>query len=239
MLTEPTYAALVEFQKRGGVIVADAKLPAAILPDYDLPAFGRPNLRGREEDKRNLVKAAGELKAIVKRHVRLPADTDNPDVVLMTRTYQDTDYVFALNDRREYGDYVGQWKRVQEKGLPNAATVVLNREAGAVYDLVAHRALPIRKAGQSVEVDVAYSNTDAKVLMVTKAPLGELRVGRDGGFVVVTSPDKNAMIPIEVSAEGRKARYGIVVDGVWKRPYEAGRGLQVRNLADGKTYKLR
>ena len=244
VLTEPTYEALVDFQSRGGVIVADKKLPPGILPDYDFPSFGRPNMRGNAEDKQNLVKAATELKEIAKRHVRLPADTENRDIVLLTRTYKDADYVFAINDRRTYGDYVGQWKRVMEKGLPNAGTVVINRRAGAVYDLVAHRALPIRVQDGATEVDVAYENTDGKVLMAVTKPLGKLTVKRDGAAVVVTSDDADAMIPIEVRADGQKPLYGVVTDGQWRRTYPGGdgegavatQGLHVRNLATGETF---
>ena len=239
VLAEPTYEALLAFQGRGGVIVADEKLPPGILPDYDFPAFGRPNLRGTAEDKKGLVRAAMELKDIAKRHVKLPADTENPDIVLMTRTSGDADYVFAINDRREYGDYVGKaWKRVMEKGLPNSGTVVLSRKAGAVYDLVAHRALPIRAKDGMTEVDVAYENTDGKVLMVVTKPLGRLKIHREGASVVVTSSDRDVLIPIEVTADGREPRFGIVTDGVWKRPYKAGANLRVRNLADGKTYAV-
>ena len=55
------------------------------------------------------------------------------------------------------------------------------------------------------------------------------------GEVVVTSLDRDVMIPIEVVCDGEKPRYGVVEDGKWKRPYKAGANLRVRNLADGRV----
>jgi hypothetical protein len=43
-----------------------------------------------------------------------------------------------VNDRREYGDYVGHHKLVMEDGLPTDAVLTL-RPPGHVYDLVAGR----------------------------------------------------------------------------------------------------
>ena len=39
--------------------------------------------------------------------------------------------------------------------------------------------------------------------------------------------------------DGEKPRYGVVEDGVWKRPYKVGANLRVRNLADGRRYDFR
>ena len=58
------------------------------------------------------------------------------------------------------------------------------------------------------------------------------------GEVVVTSPDKDVMIPIEVICDGEKPRYGVVEDGLWKRPYKVGANLRVRNLAEGGVARV-
>ena len=55
------------------------------------------------------------------------------------RRYHQTDYVFLVNDRREYGQYVGQHGLVMENGLPSQAVVAINRPGGFVYDLVGGR----------------------------------------------------------------------------------------------------
>lgn len=235
VLTEPTAKALVRFQSRGGVLVADALLPPTLLADLDLPTFSRPNLRGNAEDKATLVKAASELKSLTKPFVALPADTDNKDIVLITRTYCDADYVFAINDRREAGDYVGKaWDRVLEKGLPNAGTVVFGRKGVAVYDLANHRRLETRTHADGTAVDLDYSTTEARVLMVVSRPLSMLAVSREGGRVTVSSSDRQAMIPIEVTVGDCPSRFGVVRDGLWCRACPGKGAVRVRNLATGE-----
>ena len=58
------------------------------------------------------------------------------------RRYGTTDYLFAINDRREFGDYVGQHGLVMENGLPSEAVLTVRRPGGTVYDLVDHRVVP-------------------------------------------------------------------------------------------------
>ena len=160
--------------------------------------------------------------------------------MVQVRTYRNADYVFAVNDRREFGDYVGQWKRIEEKGLPNAGTVTVKRAAGAVYDLVEHKAVPFSNRKDGVEIPVSYTTTDGRILLAAPRPLGALSISvAADGEVVVASPDKDVMIPIEVVCDGEKPRYGVVEDGRWKRPYKTGVNLRVRNLADGRIVAVR
>lgn len=237
VLTEQTAKSLTQFQDRGGILIADKHLPPALLADLDLPAFGRPNLRGNAADKAALVRAATALKALAKPYVSLPADTDNRDIVLITRTSGDADYVFAINDRREAGDYVGKaWNRVMEKGLPNAGTVVLARKNAAVYDLANHRRLKTRAQTDGTAVDLDYATTEGRVLMVVSRPLSALTVRREGENVTVSSPDRSAMIPIEVTVGDKPPRYGIVQDGCWRRTCPGEGAVCVRNLATGEVF---
>ena len=185
-----------------------------------------------------VMRAAAKLKEIVGQWVPLYADTDDGHIFAHVRSCKDADYGFAINDKRGYGDYVGQWKRVMEKGLPNAGQVTVARPAGAVYDLVRHAAVPFEVQDGKTVIPVSYATNDGRLLMVTAKPLAALSVKVEGENVTVTSPDKGVMIPIEVVCDGEKPRYGVVEDGAWTRPYKKGANLRVRNLADGNTYRL-
>jgi hypothetical protein len=151
------------------------------------------------------------------------------------RTYGEADYLFAINDRRTVGDYVGQWGTVLEKGLPAAGTVGLDRKkTGAVYDLVGHKAVPFVTEGDSVRVKVSLPAADGMVFMVTPRPLAPLKAEYGGGYVWVTSPDRRMMIPVRVSDEKGNEIYGVVRDGLWRRRFGDGR-VRVVNLADGSA----
>lgn len=252
VLTRKCYERLAGFKKRGGMILADDELCPALAADGKLPPIVRafPETKSDHDEGNGVVvstaeareksirEASAKLKDLVAPRVVPYADTDKPDILASVRTYRNADYVFAINDRRGYGDYVGAWKRVKEKGLPNSGVVTVCRSAGAVYDLVRHSAVPFKSERGKTSVKVDFATNDGRVLLVVPRPLSPLSISvAKDGEVVVTSPDKDVMIPIEVVCDGAKPRYGVVEDGVWKRPYKKGANLRVRNLADATVFR--
>ena len=237
VLTRKTFDALVAFQKKGGLIVGDVNLVPGLLPDIPVVGFKRTGKDGAADNKA-LHEGANRLKSDLAPFYRPPSDSDNEHIVTYMRTYRNADYLFAINDKREFGDYVGQWKMVMEKGAPNAGRVTVRRKAGAVYDLLRHSSVPFTiLPNGDTEIEVQYNTNDGKVFLVTEKSLAPLSIlVAQEGEIAVTSPDKDVMIPIEVVCDGEKSRYGVVEDGVWKRSYKKGTNLRVRNLADGSTY---
>jgi len=251
VLTESAYGKLAAFQAHGGKIVASTNLCPALTIDAVLPDPGSDKIatkddyddgngkKTRDADVRDaaVMRAAAKLKEIVGRWVPLYADTDDGHIFAHVRSYKDADYVFAINDKRGYGDYVGQWKRVMEKGLPNDGHVALARPAGAVYDLVRHAAVPFEVKDGKTVIPVSYATNDGRLLMVTAKPLAALSVKVEGRNVTVTSPDAGVMIPIEVKGFGKKPFYGVVKDGVWSHEFsDDAAEVAVKNLADGAVF---
>ena len=238
LLTKGAFEAVAEFLRRGGVVAAVASCAAAVLPDVEIdeyPMARSERVCNAAKDGNVLRDAARRLKASIAHATRPHADSDNPEILVHARTYRGADYVFAVNDRRGFGDYVGPWRKLNEKGLPNSGVVKVRRAAGAVYDLEKHAPAQFKVVGGTTEIPVSYMTTDGRIFLLAPRPLGALSVAVEGGEVVVKSTDRDVMIPIEVACDGGKPRYGVVEDGMWKRPYKAGRNLRVRNLADGRT----
>jgi hypothetical protein len=77
-----------------------------------------------------------ELDVFYTRYV--DSSSSGQDIVLRARQYGSADYLFAVNDKRTFGDYVGQHRLVMEKGLAAGAKVHVKRSSGYVYDLVEH-----------------------------------------------------------------------------------------------------
>ena len=246
VLTRTTYDALVAFQRRGGRLVGDSMLLAAIKPDATFATFeeeeknthgdyddGRQSRFMNSEKRQRIVRAAAKkLKEAV--GVAPYADTDKPDILVHVRTCGSADYVFAVNDRHTAGDYIGQWGLVLEKGLPNSGTVTVRRTAGAVYDLVRHCAVPFSVKDGATSIPVSYETNDGRVFMVVDKPLSRLCFSLDGTKLTVTSPDRDAMIPIRIDGFGGKPWYAVVKDGAWTRDFgTAPVNLAVTNLADG------
>jgi len=239
VLTRTTFEALVAFQKRGGLIVADNHFVPGILPDLPLKSFRRTWADGAGSDAA-LKKAAAELKSDLAPFYRPPSDSDNADIVTFVRTYRTSDYLFAINDRREFGDYVGQWKMVKERGCANSGKVSVRRRAGAVYDLVRHAAVPFRVLPNGdTEVEVSYDTADGKCLLFAERPLGPLALEVAGSRIRVTGGDRDVLVPIAIRAKGRPTRFAVVADGeyVWETSAPVEGEVRLVNLADGKMVK--
>lgn len=174
VLTESVAAKVKAFQKRGGIVVADENLCPAIIPDILVPAYkrtGKPDV-----DKTALQALATGLRQELDPFYTRYADTPNTDLVLRFRQYRDSDYLFALNDKRTFGDYVGQHGLVMEKGLPNAGIVLVRRKGANVYDLVQHAAVPTKPTPDGLQFDVNLGPGDGRLFLLTSQRLGGLQV---------------------------------------------------------------
>lgn len=142
VLTESVAARIKAFQAAGGIVVGDERTCPAIQPDIVLAVYQRT--ARADADKQALQARAAELRAALDSRYRRAVDTSEPDVIPYRRRFGPTDYVFLVNDRREYGQYVGQHGLVMENGVPAEAQVRVDRDAGAVYDLI--RSQPVEAA---------------------------------------------------------------------------------------------
>jgi hypothetical protein len=98
-----------------------------------------------------------------------------------------------VNDKRTFGDYVGHHGRVMERGLLTSAKLSVRRTSGHVYDLVAHKALPVTQAGDSLEFDASFGPGDGALFLVTDQAIAD---------VVAKAPAQAALsssLPLEIS----------------------------------------
>ncbi|MFW6163341.1 MAG: hypothetical protein ACODAJ_11280, partial [Planctomycetota bacterium] len=217
VLPQSVYHKVADFQRRGGILVADEHLAPALKPDILLQS--RKRTGKADEDKAALQKMAAQLRAELDTVYTRYGESDNPDVVVRFRRYADTDYLFALNDKRTFGTYVGHHGRVMEKGLPTSATLTIRRPQGHVYDLVRHQAVEAERTDDGLKVKADFGPTEGKLLMITQRPIRRLQIqapeqAQRGGTarirIAVLSGDQPvaALVPVEVrilDPQGREA----------------------------------
>jgi hypothetical protein len=262
-LSAPVVEKIREFQKAGGILVADEKLLPALKADVVVPVVAqsdslapasdhtdevdaatktRVNSAARrftEKLKSDMVDNAESLRrALMERRAYAPkADSSSAEIVVYSRQWRDTPYVFAINDKRTFGDYVGQWGCTMDKGLPYEGAVYLSdpgKKTGAVYELSRGGEVPFsRDANGRVSVPLAFDTTDGRLLVFLERKIAavDLKVSRaavaPGGEIAVrmTVRDESgalvpARLPVEVriyDAAGREldgAGYACAVDGV-------------------------
>lgn len=220
VLTESVVEQILDFQKAGGVIIGDERTCPAVVPDILLPVYERT---GRADaDKVALQRIAQDLRKRLDGRYKRRVDTTSKEVIPYLRRYKKTDYLFLVNDRREYGDYVGHHGLVMENGLAEESRVVLARSGGYVYDLVRHRGICVSYGSGEVLFDVRLGPCDGTLLMISDRAIDDViltgpnSVARGGQATwmveVVDESDKplQAVVPVQLTirdATGQIAEY--------------------------------
>jgi hypothetical protein len=151
-LPESIFKKIVDFAKNGGTVVCGQpfaeRVPGAIAFEMDMSRRSKSSwydIRRGEGFTADIVyqdmlNNADAIRKLLRNKVQRFADSDSPAVFLNVLEKKGVRYVFAVNDKRTFGDYVGKkYRAVMEMGLPQTVTVVLNTENQAVYDLMSHR----------------------------------------------------------------------------------------------------
>jgi len=262
VLTERVARKVAEFQRRGGIIVADEHLTPALHPDILIPSYRRTGKA--DEDKAALQAKAAELRRKLDPLYQRYADSSNPEVVVRLRQYQNTDYLFAVNDKRTFGTYVGHHGKVMEKGLPTRATLFVRRQRGHVYDLVAHKPIPATTQAEGLRFEANFGPGEGRLFMIAEEKIAGVRiqapararrgqrVSLNAAVVDAEGEPLAAVVPVEVQIidpQGRPAEFsgyygakdGTLAVTLDLAPNDATGEwtLRVRELASGLTREHR
>lgn len=216
VLTESVTQRILAFQKNGGLILADQRLAPGITPDIVVPIYSRT--KNAQEDQAALMDRAHEiLERLNNRYTRY-VSTCKRLVIPRLRRYGTTDYVFAVNDTREFGRYVGQHGLVMENGLPNVAAIHIGRPAGFAYDLIDGAGVGSTQgeapnnhtATNSISIVHNFGPGEGRVFMITDRPIAKVKIDAPGNAtlggsadirIAVDDPDGkplDAVIPLRV-----------------------------------------
>jgi hypothetical protein len=158
-----------KWQQQGGIVIGDEHLAPGIRPNILITSFNRS--AKADEYKAALLAQAATLRGKLDSLYQRPVDSSNAEVILRQRQFGNTEYLFAINDKRTFGDYVGQYGLVMEKGLSTRTALTLNRSHGVVYDLLQHRVVPTRTEGNRLRFDAELEpGAGAVYIVLDKAP---------------------------------------------------------------------
>ena len=165
VLTKSVVARIADWQKKGGKIVADEFLCPALKADVVIQSFKRE--KKAAEDKAKVLELAKAFRALPQK-----VSCDNPEIITRVRKFGDATYVFVVNDKREYGSYVGQHGLVMENGLPSKGVVSLKAESANVYELTGLQFIvPKRGEDGAMSWPVELGPCDGKIFLVMPKPL--------------------------------------------------------------------
>jgi hypothetical protein len=165
VLTKSVVTRITDWQKKGGKIVADEFLCPGLKADFTIQSFKRE--KKAAEDKAKVLELAKSFSALPQK-----VSCDNPEIIMRVRKFGDATYVFVVNDKREYGSYVGQHGLVMENGLPSKGTVSLKAESANVYELTGTQFIvPKRGDDGNMSWPVELGPCDGKIFLVMPKPL--------------------------------------------------------------------
>ena len=253
VLTASALKKLKEFQKQGGIIIGDEFLVPALMPDWRLSCreltggindaalvaaektLSAGKVSRENSRKLNLQRAGRTLAGILNKYVVPYASSDNADIITSYRKGGKADYLFAVNDRRTFGDYLGIYGRVMEKGMPNSGKVRLDRSAQVVYNVLSGEKVNFRIESGKTVVPVEFSTNDGRVFLLLDEELEKAVITVPAGVKVGSMLDFEvkiygssgkvlpAMIPLRMQityADGRIAdlpQYQVTAaDGIYK-----------------------
>jgi hypothetical protein len=216
VLTESIAQRVRSFQQGGGIVIGDENLAPGIRANLTIPSFKRP--KQADEAKQLLLARADDLKNKLAGRYQRFIQSDNPEVITRARRFAETDYVFAINDRREFGTYVGQYGLVMEDGLPASASLRLNRPAGHIYNLRTSQTVSPRTNNERLEWPINLGPAEGGLYMITEQPIAKIavsfpksaRLGKSVPLAVqVLNPSGKplkAIIPIELEIRDTTGR---------------------------------
>ncbi len=200
-LTKPVVDKIREFQSRGGILVADEQLLSALKADVKVPvvSFDPPPASDHTEDvdameasregdsktrlgamraKANMLKQAENLRRELASRYVPDADSSSPEIVVYNRCWNGVRYLFAINDHRTFGRYVGQWGLTMEKGLPYEGSVSLADDGStvAVYELSRGGEVQFARNGGRISIPVRYDTNDGRLFTFLKEKIGSVEV---------------------------------------------------------------
>ncbi len=259
VVDEVILAKLHELRQRGVVLVGDEFTAPAIMVDARIKSVRRDS-KDPLKNKLALQQLGNTIREAVSGCYQAPVSTTSNDLVVRRRGCNKADYVFVLNDKRTFGDYLGPWKRVMEKGLPLSGKITVNHTAQAAYDLIKHKQIGLRPGKNSVTFHVDLAGGDGTLVLLLEKAINSLTItgpetlerGKDFSLKISVL-DKSgsaikACLPLEVTltdAQGKRlpgSGYCATEKGVLDFKEITAANLQgssvkveVKCLASGKT----
>ena len=201
-LTPPVIERIKAFQEKGGILVGDGQLVKALKPDIVVPVvnFAPVPVTDTIKDiealemsksgdgkkragtflaKAKMLRQAEDVRRALSEKGYTPeVDSSSPDIITYSRRHKGARYVFAINDNRTFGDYVGQWGLTMEKGLPLDGEITVSdpsRSVGAVYELSRGGAVDFsRRDDGRVVVPVSYDTNDGRLFAFLREPIARV-----------------------------------------------------------------
>jgi hypothetical protein len=177
-LAETAHRRIIDFSRKGQVIVADRilqpSIPGATFLDMDFNFIklvdGRSLKKGNyvtaEEYQARMEELSQKLESSFD-SIAKPWECNSKQVILNELVSGSIRYVFVINDKKTYGPRFGRWKLIQEAGIKQIAKIKVKvSEKSAIYDAISKALVEYRLKGNMAELSLALPPAGGKLLAI-------------------------------------------------------------------------
>jgi len=166
-------------------------------------------------DQQAMEAYATELRQALDDRVAREVDCSSPTALLNMLQSGEAKYLFVINDKRTYGERVGEYRAMLDEAVPQTVTMSLNEWAHEklyVYDMLERKQIEYRRDNGSYTFDVDLPAPGGKIIALL--PQAPARI--------------EASVPRRVTARGGPCRIDVLVRDAEKRLLSGVQPLDVK-----------
>jgi hypothetical protein len=158
-----------------------------------------------DEDQKIMEAYARELQTGLAGKVDPEVKLDSPQALVNVLEHHGVKYLAIINDKRKFGERLGQYKAILDELVPHTVTVSIpaGNAAPTPYDLLEQKSLPTRQVGDRLEFAVDLDPLGGKLIALSPAKLEQLSI--TGSSVIPRGQSADVTIDL-TDAEGRNVR---------------------------------
>jgi hypothetical protein len=185
-LPEKSYRQILKFAEEGGTVIGDDICKVEGIP-------GMMTFNSKQSE---------EIYKLVKQTVELPVITNTEDIIWNIMEHKGARYLVVVNNKREFGRYVGQWGKVKDKGIAQKAEFMVKKEmAEVVIDITASEVVNLQGDGNWNRFAFDLGPTEGRIFMFLDDTPGKFSASAKKGNIL-----QGDTVEIMLYVEGEKGR---------------------------------
>lgn len=159
---------------------------------------------GAEEDQKIMESYAVELRKTLEGKFERNYDCETPTALLNMLEYGSAKYLMVVNDKRIYGERVGKYKSMLEKGVPQIVEINISDldENTAIYDILERKKLTLSKKNGENCLKLQLPSSGGKILAIYPQSIETIEIQAPDNIAL---PGENVSIRILLlDDEGKK-----------------------------------
>lgn len=156
-LPENAYNQIKKFAEKGGIVIADENFKVKGIPGIKI--FSKEQM--------------DVFKKYIKEKTELPVKVETDNIIWNLLVLNGANYLVVVNDKREYGKYLGMWKKVKERGIGQNVKIRIDKDSGRyIFDISERRIVKAKREGNFYVFNSYLGGCEGKIFLLLKNRTG-------------------------------------------------------------------